>query len=246
MIPQQGKADFMAQDTRLTHEHSLGLLKDLFEKLAKEEGKLWHNAAKRFLLALNTEFYKLNIGQLGTSQLLLESFHQAGFSISPHEGIATEGMRASNPRCIFGATEYLRMLSVRAMDLEATPTCDSVSNFGCRSGCVATSWEAACRLLMEVEANETGGCGWNSRKRLLNFAPTPIVWTFVGGDNDKRTSFVTNSEQNQPMLVALVSSGSNLGLKGIVEAEYAYQRLGRAPGLILPSDVFVFSIDTDD
>lgn len=236
----------MTQDSRLTHEDSRDVLKVLFEKLAKEEGKLWHNAIKRFLRALNTELYMLNIGQLGTSNLLLEHFHQAGFSISPYDGAATNAMRASNPRSIFGATEYLRMLSVRAMDLDVPPTCDSVSNFGCRSGCVATSWEAACQLLMEVEENKTGGCGWNSRKRLLNFAPTPIVWMFVGGDHDTRARFTVDSIAEQPMLVALVSSGSDLGFKGIVEAEYAYQRMGRAPGVILPSDVFVFSIDTDD
>ncbi len=138
------------------------------------------------------------------------------------------------------------MVPVRAMNLETPPTYDSVTLFGHVNGCVATSWEAACRLLMEVEEEADPAHAWISRRHLLNLTSTPIVWTFVGGDHESRTSFATDSEEDQPMLVALVSSGSELGFKGIAEAEYVHERMGRKPGVILPSDVFVFSIDTDD
>lgn len=247
MFPLRGKADIMKkEDVRLTHEDSHGLFKDLFERLASHRGHLWHNAFKRFLVATNPEFYMLEIGQLGTAKLLLEKFHQAGFSISPEGGAAHKAIRASHPKCIFGERECFRMLPVRAMGIDGSLTYDSVSLFGHTKGCVSTSWEAACRLLIEVEEKADMAHAWVSRRHLLDLAPTPIVWTFVGGDHERRTSFAFDSEEDQAMLVALVSHGSGLGFKGIVEAEYAYERMGRDPAVILPSDIFVFSINTDD
>jgi hypothetical protein len=242
MFSQIGKADIMKQDGRLTHEDSHGLFKDLLERLASYRGHLWHNALKRFLVAASTDFYMLEIGQLGKAQLLLEQFHQAGFSISPEGGRAQEAMRSSAPKPIFGKRECFCMVPVRAMDLKTPPTFDSVSLFGHCNGCVATSWEAACRLLMEVEERDSQGK--SLRRHLLDLAPTPIVWTFVGGDHENRTSFAYNSFLERPMLVALISSGSDLGFKGIAEAEYVYERMGRDPAVILPSDVFAFSIRT--
>ncbi|MBI1833493.1 MAG: hypothetical protein HYR90_01580 [Candidatus Andersenbacteria bacterium] len=226
-------------DARLTFEDSHGFLKDLFERLASYRGPLWHEAFKRFLVATNPEFYMLEIGQLGTAQLLLERFHQAGFSISPHDGVLYEALRNSKPESIYMLQECFRMLPVRAM---GPPTAYAVRGFGHTNGCVATSWEAACRLLLEVE--EKPKQGFHSPRRLLNFAPTPVVWTFVGGDHKSRASLATISEQSEPMLVALVSADSGLKFKGIVEAEYMYRCLDRDSNQILPSDVFLFSINT--
>lgn len=233
----------MIQGVRLMHEDSQGLLKDLFERLASHRGHLWHKALKRFLIATSTDFCMTEIGQLGSAKLLLERFHQAGFSISPQDGVAHQAVRASNPRPIWGEEECFCMVPVRAMQL-ATPTLETIGTFGHCNGCVATSWEAACRLLIEVE--EELDPGRRSRRHLLDLAPTPIVWTLVGGDHESRTSFACNSTSDRPMLVALVSNGSGLGFKGIVEAEYMYARMKREPALILPSDVFAFSIRTVD
>ena len=227
---------------RLTVERTHGLLKDLLERLASSDGHIWHAAFKRFLLEPNPEFYRLEIGSLGAIRLLLERFQQAGFSISPLSGAAEEDLRSSNPKPIYGRRECFRMLPVRAMELGDLPTIDEVSRFGHVQGCVATSWEAACWLLMEVE-QKSETC--HRPRRLLNLAPTPIVWTFVGGDHESRASFAIDSTQQEPMLVALVSAHSGYGFKGIVEAEYMYRCMGRHPSIILPDDTFLFSINTN-
>lgn len=234
---------------RLTHEDSHGLLKDLFERLASYRGRLWHQAIKRFLVGRNTEFHILEIGNAGNIRNLLEQFSHAGFSVSPIGGKADEFLRRSRPRQCFGSTECFRMLPVRAMDLSRTKGVEhktlasAVQHIGLIEGCVTTSWEAACNLLLETE--KTDDHPSYRRKSLLELAPTPIVWTFVAGNHENRTSFATGVNGEKPKLVGLVSHDAGLGFKGIVEADYLYDRLGRNPGVVLPSDVFVFSIDTD-
>lgn len=242
-VPLFGKADIMS-DGRLTFEDSKGFLRDLFERLASHRGPLWHEAFKRFLVATNPEFYMLEIGKLGSAKLLLEKFHQAGFSISPQDGLAQEALRNSDPKPIFGLRECFRMLPVRAMSLDSS-NLEAVRQFGRVNGCVATSWEAACWLLMEVEEKDDLVRSLR-RRRLLDLAPTPIVWTFAGGDHADRPNLATNLVHREPMLVALVSADSGLGFKGIVEAEYMYRRLDRASTGVRPKDVFLFSIKTSN
>lgn len=58
-------------------------------------------------------------------------------------------------------------------------------------------------------------------------------------------SFVINDKNRKdPLLVGLVFRDADLGFKGIAEAEYLYRRLGREFGTILPTGIFIFSIDT--
>lgn len=233
----------------LTHKESLGVLKDLFERLASNRGGLWYQAIKHFLVGTSTEFYMLEVGNSGCIRNLMESFTHAGFSISPMGGNAEKALRASNPKPVFGLRECFRMLAVRAMDFGSTKfvqheTMEStIRHIGLQEGCVATSWEAACNLLLETEKKRED---WVRRNRLLGLSPSPIVWTFVGGDHENRWSFAKkDGNRRAPLLVGLVSRDADFGFKGIVEAECLQRLLGREPGTILPSDVFVFSIKVD-
>lgn len=178
-----GKADIM--NDRLTHVDSQGVLKDIFERFASHRGKLWHEAIKRFLVGSNTEFYMLEIGKWGNSRDLLEAFSHAGFSISSVGGNADSALRKSSPKQCYGERECFRMTPVRAMDFQSTKNVDHksaasrVQHIGLMSGCVSTSWEAACALLLEtVEEKEV----FNRRRPLLRLSPSPVVWTFVGGN----------------------------------------------------------------
>jgi hypothetical protein len=245
-----GKADIMDDRlSKLTHEDSHGFLKDLFERLASHRGRLWLQAIKRFLLGTSTEFYMLEIGNTGSIRNLLEQFSHAGFSVSPVGGKADGLLRKSHPKQCSGSRECFRMLPVRAMDFDRTRAvkhatlASAIAHIGLMEGCKAMSWEAACNLLLETE--KTDDHASYRRKSLLELAPTPIVWTFVAGNHDNRTSFATGVESEKPSLVGLVSPDANLGFRGIAEAEYLWTRLGREPNTILPGDVFVFSIDTD-
>lgn len=242
-----GKADIM--NDRLTHADSQGVLKDIFERFASHRGKLWHEAVRRFLVGSNTEFYMVEIGKWGTSRNLLEAFSHAGFSVSPVGGNADRALRKSNPKQCYGERECFRMIPVRAMDFESTKNVDHksvasrVQHVGLIAGCVSTSWEAACALLLEtVEEKE----GFNRRRPLLGLSPSPVVWTFVGGNTESRMSLANHGVKETPQLVGLISSDAGLGFKGIAEADYLYHRLGREQGTILPSDIFVFSIEPKD
>lgn len=235
--------------SKLTHEESQGVLKDILERFASYRGRLWHQATKRFLVGKSTEFHMLEIGNAGNIRNLLEQFSHTGFSVSPIGGEADRYLRRSHPKQYYGLTECFRMLPVRAMDLDRTKAVEhetlasAVQHIGLIEGCVTTSWEAACNLLLETE--KTDDHPSYRRKSLLELAPTPIVWTFVAGNHENRTSFATGVKGEKPKLVGLVSHDAGLGFKGIAEADYLYDRLGRKPGIVLPSDVFVFSIDTD-
>ena len=234
---------------RLTHADSQGVLKDIFERFASHRGKLWLEAIRRFLVGSNTEFYMLEIGKWGSSRNLLEAFSHAGFSTSPVNGNADRALRKSNPKQCYGGRECFRMVPVRAMDFELTKNVDHksmasrVQHIGLMTGCLSTSWEAVCALLLEtVEEKE----GFNRRKPLLGLSSSPIVWTFVGGDTESRMSFANDDVKESPQLVGLVSSDAGLGFRGVAEADYLYHRLGREQGTILPSDIFVFSIESKD
>ncbi len=247
VVPLHGKADIM--NDRLTHHDSQGVLKDIFERFSSHRGKLWHEAIRRFLVGASTEFYMLEIGDSGNLNNLLEKFSHAGLSISPLGGEAEKDLRKSKPRQCYGERECFRMVPVRAMDFDRTKCVDhktpesKIRHIGLLEGCVATSWEAACKLLLETK--ETGECGRPKRRSLLEMSPTPIVWTFVAGNHENRTNFATNAEGERPKLIGLVSEDAGLGFKGIAEATYLHQRLGRDRGAIFPSDIFVFSINTD-
>lgn len=242
-----GKADIM--NNRLTHEDSQGVLKDILERFASHRGKLWHEAIKRSLVASSTEFYMLEIGKSGNVRNLLEDFSHAGFSVSPIGGKADSLLRKSRPKQCYGNRECFRMLPVRAMDFDSTKNVDHktmasrIQHIGLMAGCVSTSWEATCTLLLETTEKKHE---LDRRRSFLGLSPSPIVWTFTAGNSEERTSFANGVKGEVPQLIGLVSGDAGLGFQGIAEADYLYDRLGRERGVILPSDVFVFSIDTDE
>lgn len=233
---------------RLTHEESQGTIKDILERFSSSRGKLWHQAIKRFLLGTSPDFYMVEIGDSGNIRNLLEKFSHAGFSVSPFGGEVEQGLRASNPRQIYRNWECFCMMPVRAMDFQRTrfvqheTQASVIQHIGHVDGCVTTSWEAGCKLLLETQWEE--GRIHNMRRTLLQISPSPVVWTFVGGNHESRLSLATNPASDQPRLVCLVSEDAKLGFKGMAEAGYMYQLLGREDGVILPSDIFIFSINT--
>lgn len=244
VVPSIGEADIM--NDQLTHEESQGVLKDILERFSSYRGRLWHQAIKRLLVGKNTDFYMLEIGDYGNIRNLLQKFSQAGFSISPFGGEVEQSLRASNPRQLYGLRECFRMLPVRAMEFERTNAVthetqtSAIAHIGLMDDCVATSWEGACKLLLELYAKQV----WViRRKTLLEMSPAPIVWTFVGGEYENRFSLAaTEDESKRPLLVGLVSEDAGLGFRGIADASYLFQQLGRKDGEFLTSDVFVFSI----
>lgn len=191
----------------------------------------------------------LEIGKLGSIRNLLEEFSHAGFSISPVDGKVDMTLRRSKISQCYGRTECFRMMSVRAMDLDSTKgvnhktMASRIQHIGLMAGCVSTSWEAACTLLLETVEKKAS---FHRRSRLLGLSPSPIVWTFVAGNSENRTSFANGVKGEIPQLIGLVSGDAGLGFQGIAEADYLYDRLGRERGVILPSDIFVFSVDINE
>ena len=86
---------------------------------------------------------------------------------------------------------------------------------------------------------------FSPRIGLLDRSPAPVVWTFCEGIHTDRMSLRMSIGEGGLHLVGLVSADAGLGFKGVVEAETLFGMLGRTPGEMLPSDVFVFSINTE-
>jgi hypothetical protein len=213
-------------DDRLTHEDTRGVLLDLFERLGSAYGRLWFGGLKRWIRAKGPDFYVLDLGGHQTMRVLLDDMHRQhhAFVTMPASKV---GFAISNNRPCLGR-ECLWMTSVRAMGFLSGATRDEIRHYGRLNGCVATSYEAGCKLLMEPIG-----------KGLLRLAPSPIVWTFVGGNHRNRQNLFI-SDDEPPELVALASDDSHLSSNGIKEPKYV---IGHDGENFAPSDMFIFSLE---
>ncbi len=212
-------------DGRLTHDETQGTLTDLFQRLASTRGHYWLRGLKRYLVAKSPDFYMLDVNRFRNPRVMLERMAESGAYPAPPAGRIRRAIETSTPQGL--GTECLGLTSVRAMGFPGGATSEQVRRFGRVNKHVATSYEAACMLFMEPEG-----------KGLLRLSPSPIVWTFLGGNYENRQNLFLN-DAPVPELVALVSKDADMGVVGIVEPEV----MGRDTDRFEPNDMFLLSLE---